>query len=202
MPRVSPQHALARRRQILDAALRRFADQGFHRTSMQDVFEESGLSPGAVYRYFAGKEELVGAIVRETLAGLGEAAGRAIDGADAPDPAALVGALLAALVRRPDRERRMRLAVQVWAEAARNPDVRACLRDAADELRGRVRDALVAAQRAGRMDPALDASATAAAVLALLQGYILHRALFAGPRPAAFRRSAEALAGGLAGPPA
>ena len=34
---------------------------------MQDVLKEIDLSAGAVYRYFSGKEELIGAIVSEVL---------------------------------------------------------------------------------------------------------------------------------------
>lgn len=59
MPRVSDEHLAARRQQILDAAWKCFATQGFHATSMQDVFAEAGLSAGAVYRYFPSKADLV-----------------------------------------------------------------------------------------------------------------------------------------------
>src|ERR687892_1283375 len=69
MPKVTEEHLAARRRQILDAALVCFSRRGFHQTSMQAIFEESGLSPGAVYRYFKSKEEIVEAIATETLSG-------------------------------------------------------------------------------------------------------------------------------------
>ena len=59
MPRVSEQHLAARRRQILDAAVALFSERGFARTSMSDVVRESGLSMGAVYRYFPSKVDLV-----------------------------------------------------------------------------------------------------------------------------------------------
>src|SRR5260221_10200553 len=35
-----------------------FARQGYRATSMDDVVRESGLSVGAIYSYFASKEEL------------------------------------------------------------------------------------------------------------------------------------------------
>ena len=59
MPKVTEEHVEARRRQILSAALRCFAREGFHRTTMQDIFREADLSPGAVYSYFKGKDELI-----------------------------------------------------------------------------------------------------------------------------------------------
>ena len=62
MPKVSDAYLAARRRQILDAAAACFARDGFHRTSMQDIVRESGISAGLVYRYFAGKEAVGGAV--------------------------------------------------------------------------------------------------------------------------------------------
>ena len=56
MPKVSDAHVEARRQQILEAASACFARQGFHQTSVQDICKEAGLSAGAVYRYFPGKE--------------------------------------------------------------------------------------------------------------------------------------------------
>jgi AcrR family transcriptional regulator len=69
MPRVSERHAAARRGQILAAALRCFERDGFQRTTMQDIFRESGLSPGAVYTYFFGKDQIVREVAAEVLAG-------------------------------------------------------------------------------------------------------------------------------------
>ncbi len=62
MPKVSSEHLDARRAQIVDAAVTCFARDGFHRTTMHDICREAALSPGAVYRYFASKEELLEAL--------------------------------------------------------------------------------------------------------------------------------------------
>ena len=62
MPKVSDAYLEARRAEILDAAWRCLADKGYHQTTMQDVCEESGLSYGAIYRYFASKEDILIAI--------------------------------------------------------------------------------------------------------------------------------------------
>src|SRR5919112_312688 len=67
MPKVTEEHVEARRRQIVSAALRCFAREGFHRTTMQDIFREADLSPGAVYSYFKGKDELIVAIIVEMM---------------------------------------------------------------------------------------------------------------------------------------
>ena len=48
-----------RRSRILDAAERCFVRSGFHRTTMQDVAAEAGMSPGNLYRYFPSKDAIV-----------------------------------------------------------------------------------------------------------------------------------------------
>ena len=67
MPKVTQQYRDARRDQILGAARRCFLRDGFHSTSMQDLFAEAGLSAGAVYRYFASKDEVIVAIAEENM---------------------------------------------------------------------------------------------------------------------------------------
>lgn len=59
MPKLKPDTQRARRENILDAALRCFARGGFHATTMQDICKEAAVSPGAVYVYFASKEDLI-----------------------------------------------------------------------------------------------------------------------------------------------
>ena len=59
MPKVTEAHLEARRSQILDAAWTCFARKGYHQATMQDICQESGLSPGAIYRYFESKEAIL-----------------------------------------------------------------------------------------------------------------------------------------------
>ncbi len=62
MPKVSQQHLDARREQILMAAVVCFGRKGVQATRMQDIYDETGLSPGAVYRYFTGKQAILDAV--------------------------------------------------------------------------------------------------------------------------------------------
>jgi TetR/AcrR family transcriptional regulator, repressor for uid operon len=59
MPKLKPDTQRARRDHILDAALKCFARSGFHATTMQDICKAAEVSPGAVYVYFASKEDLI-----------------------------------------------------------------------------------------------------------------------------------------------
>ena len=54
-----------RRRQILDAAVRVFARQGFHATRVSDIADEAGVAYGLVYHYFRSKDEVLNELFTE-----------------------------------------------------------------------------------------------------------------------------------------
>jgi AcrR family transcriptional regulator len=48
-----------RPQEILEAALRVFAERGYRTTRLEDVGEAAGVTKGTIYHYFANKEELL-----------------------------------------------------------------------------------------------------------------------------------------------
>jgi len=83
---VAPGKGERTRRRLLDIAVRRFAADGFRRTSVSDIAREAGLTPAAAYAYFAGKEGLFQAAVDTDAGALIEAArSAAAEGASARD---------------------------------------------------------------------------------------------------------------------
>lgn len=52
-----------RREQIIDAAMRVFAQKGFVRATNKDVAREAGITAGLIYHYFANKEALLMAVI-------------------------------------------------------------------------------------------------------------------------------------------
>jgi AcrR family transcriptional regulator len=57
--------AADRRRQILDAAVRVFARQGFHACRVSDIADEAGVAYGLVYHYFRSKDEVLDTLFTE-----------------------------------------------------------------------------------------------------------------------------------------
>ncbi|RNL84407.1 TetR/AcrR family transcriptional regulator [Halostreptopolyspora alba] len=53
---------------LLAAATRLFADRGFERTSVQELVDAAGVTKGAMYHYFASKEDVLFAVFRRVLA--------------------------------------------------------------------------------------------------------------------------------------
>jgi TetR/AcrR family fatty acid metabolism transcriptional regulator len=69
--------AIDKRQNILDAAVRVFARQGFHSTRVSDIADEAGVAYGLVYHYFKSKDEVLNELFSERwsllLAAIGEA---------------------------------------------------------------------------------------------------------------------------------
>jgi len=152
-----------------------FARDGFHCATMQDVIREAKLSPGAIYRYFASKEEIIAAIADERHARERAALAAARDVGGAPALGALVRELFVPLAGADERRSR-RVGVQIWAEALRNPRIHRLVRRGVDGPR-RVLAALVRdAQARGEVPSRLDADAAARAMIALFQGFVLQQA--------------------------
>jgi AcrR family transcriptional regulator len=70
MPKTSAAAKEARREQILQAALRCFAQRGYYATTIEDLVVETGLSRGALYLYFPSKEALYLALADRWNCGL------------------------------------------------------------------------------------------------------------------------------------
>ena len=54
-----------RKRQLMDFAARRFAERGFHPTSVAEICDGMGVGKGVFYWYFGSKEELLLEILQE-----------------------------------------------------------------------------------------------------------------------------------------
>jgi len=74
---------LAKRKQILDAAIRVFADQGYHGARVSDIAEHAGVAHGLLYHYFASKDDVLRTIFTENWGEL-IARFRAVEAADEP----------------------------------------------------------------------------------------------------------------------
>lgn len=67
MPRISDEHRALMTQRIETAALECARQKGIGAMSMSDVIRESGLSAGAIYGYYSGKDELLAAMARRVV---------------------------------------------------------------------------------------------------------------------------------------
>lgn len=200
MPRVSDQHRAARRAQIVVAAGRLFAENGFHVTSMADIIGESRLSAGAVYRYFRSKEEIIGAVAEAVLSTADETFAELLADGATPSPAQAVHAILDHILARvasdPVTGQDMtRTALQAWAEAIRNPELGRLATGAFGRLRDHYAEVVRRWQAAGNLPEAAAPEQVGAVLLGLTQGFVLQRLLIPGTTVAGYTAGIDALLG-------
>ncbi|MBL8588987.1 MAG: TetR/AcrR family transcriptional regulator [Methylobacteriaceae bacterium] len=173
MPKLSEQAQESRRAHILEAAEACFARAGFHRTTMQDICREAGVSPGALYLYFASKEALIEGIAerdrKEVLAEFAVAAGKAslIDG--------LAEVLRACVIDAPAH--RPALLMEMGAEATRNPAVSRTVLACDGAIRGQLEAVLGEAIARGEIAPVVPAATIAALMAVVADGLFWRRAV-------------------------
>lgn len=173
MPKVSEEHREARRRQILDAAWVCFARNGFHRTSMPDVFAEAGLSAGAVYRYFPGKEALITAIAEVSTRQLVDILDEHLRKVDLAPPEDLLPAIVEDLTALGAGTTPAPMALQVWSEMMRDHQLAGAVAGMLGEIQQRLTELCRRYQAAGVLDAGLDPGDTARVLIALIQGWII-----------------------------
>jgi AcrR family transcriptional regulator len=195
MPKVTDEHRLARRQQIVAAARLCVVEQGFHKTTMADVIRESGLSAGAVYGYFKSKEEIVAAIAEDALSAVDELFEKIL-ATEAPlSPLAALDAALNHIVTVAERPGGdvTRVAVQAWAEALRNPAIMETAQSKYTQLRGHFEDVARRAQADGTVDPDTDPRYIAQVLFGFLPGFILQRLLIGDVTPDTYTAGLKAL---------
>ena len=177
MPRVSAAHEQQVRDRIIAAALMVFNEHGYHRATMQDVVRASGLSVGAIYTYFKGKDELFLATCDLSSGrGLGELADRLASGRSTAEKLAIaIGFFLDTMDPTEDGlPGSATYLVQAWAEAAA-PAVREMLGRRREQLSTVGQLLLREGIARGELPGWMDAEATSLAYGALLDGLLLQR---------------------------
>jgi AcrR family transcriptional regulator len=177
MPKVTPEHRTARKREITRAALRLFAKQGFQATSMADIIAESGLSAGAIYGHYTGKDELIHSAITEFV-DIKDMAGAPLDDSIEP-PGDMMRRFLGTLESTVGD---LGLLVQVWAQAVLDPTAREATDGIGEQLRTIWSDYLVRWYRDGLGLDALSAEAAATKFaplhVGIMQGCILQTVIF------------------------
>lgn len=179
MPRAPASDPETRRRAILIAAHRCFARSGFRDTTMQDIADEAGLSVGALYRYFPGKDALIEALAswgrtqKSRLLGRLDATDGGGDGSDSP------GAVLEDVLRILEGEGALaatHLDVRLWGEALGNPALATLVRGGLEGLRRPLVDHLSELDDLRARGEPVDPETAGRVLIAVLVGLELQKA--------------------------
>lgn len=167
MRTVDPVRHAARRDAILAAAAACFAAKGFHATRTAEICARAGTSTGNLFHYFDSKQAIVLALVERDGAQAREHMAL-LDAAD--DPLAALLGLLDSVVELAADPGYAGLALEIAAEAHRDPAIAALVTRNDREWRHGLERLLRRAAAAGQIDRALDPATAATWLAALVDG--------------------------------
>ena len=184
MPRITEERREARRQQILDAARAGMLEHGLEAVSMEMIIARSGLSTGAVYRYFKGKDEIIEAAIVTAARQIGAAVAPILASTDPGPPSQLLEKLLTAWITYSRSGvgaaagiDRMPTALHGWSYAQTDPELKAALQVG---LRG-FRELCVPIIKRWQTDGVVaangDPDALAQLILSIWLGFVAQRSL-------------------------
>lgn len=176
MPKRTREYEARKRETILTAALACFAGKGYHRTTVDDIGAEAGLSKGAIYKYYRSKEDLFLALFQRHSARLMDEIGRAFAEASGGTIGRIgAGADVYFAAMRGEYGRVARVAMECWAEAMRQRKIQAHIRRDYRLWKAFLVDLLRNGVSEGEVRRELDLPALAALIIAISDGLTLAR---------------------------
>lgn len=184
MPRRDEAYMESRKLQIIEAAWRCFGQRGVSATTMRQIAAEAGLSTGAVYVHFSGKEAIVDAAFEHSnqrIARVGEGLASGEDPVQAIDD--LIPAFFAPMDR-PEAAPMLRGTVALLAETVASEPLRARYCEQLHAMIEGMSVPLGEMAEQGLLPADLDPRMVARFLLAIHEGYRIHRVVdpdFSGP---------------------
>jgi AcrR family transcriptional regulator len=200
MPRISDSRREARRTQILEAARACLQEHGLEAVSMEMIIARSGLSTGAVYGYFKGKDEIINAAVTEGTAELGRYLVPVLSAAEPPPLPELIGQVLDVITEFGQRQPGLDLlvvAVHGWSHSQSDPDLKAVAGANFRALRDLFAQTVRRWQAAGTFDPGADPDGVAELLTSVCLGFVAQRVLAGDASVGAHVAALAALTGGV-----
>jgi AcrR family transcriptional regulator len=181
MPRITEERREARHEQVLEAARACLQEHGLEAVSMEMIIARSGLSTGAVYGYFKGKDQIINAVVAEGMAAMAEDLAPVLTNPEPPPLPEFVEQVLRAVVGFGRHKKggidRLLVSIHGWSHSQSDPQLKAATRASYSGLRKLFADAVKRWQAAGTFDPAADPQAVAELLTSITLGFVAQRAL-------------------------
>ncbi len=185
MVKVSQEHVDARRQQILTAALHCFAQEGYQKTTMQDVARQARLSAGSLYNYFESKEAMVEALAQLSADNMGFLLAELRERRPLGEAMESLAARWAETLNTPDGRSVARFNVVLWAEALSSEPLQERMGGVDCAMLETIARVVEEGQSQGEITADLEPGRVAEAVLIYMSGLVLRTALDADFDPAA-----------------
>ena len=169
MPRTKDDQLHARRQQqILEAARHCFVLNGFHRTTMRQIFAKAKISAGGAYNFFSSKGDIVKALVCEERALIEQLT----EGANSfKNPLDAILQLIFNAISNTSHQDAL-LAVEIYAEACRNPEIKMLEKENSNRLKAFFQTKVSDGIKQGIIMEQYPVADYADFLIVLLEGYI------------------------------
>jgi AcrR family transcriptional regulator len=165
---------------------------------MEMIIARSGLSTGAVYGYFKGKDEVISAAVTDGTSAMAEDLKPVLTNRQPPPLPQFVEQVLSTVVdfgrHKGDGIDRLLVALHGWSHSQSDPDLKAATRASYAGLRTLFADVVRRWQAAGTFDTTADPEGTAELLTSITLGFVAQRALAGSADVAAHVAALEMLA--------
>ncbi|MEW5289111.1 TetR family transcriptional regulator [Erwinia papayae] len=158
---------------LVAAAAACFAEKGFNATSVREIATRAGISQGAMYTYFKGKDELISAIVLEEQQSALSAQQQSYQGTFLQRVCSLLGSCISD-VGYPVTHR---LWVEIMAESARNPALQQTFIASDIAMRQGIAEIILQGIAAGEFRHDIDTDEMTIMLFALVDGLIGRKAI-------------------------
>ncbi len=181
MPRITDERREARREQVLEAARACLWEHGLEAVSMEMIIARSGLSTGAVYGYFKGKDQIINAVVTEGMAAMAEDLAPVLTNPEPPPLSEFVEQVLRTVVNFGRHKKgdidRLLVSLHGWSHSQSDPELNRTTRAAYSGLRNLFADAVKRGKATGTFDAMTEPKAMAELLTSLTLGFVAQRAL-------------------------
>ncbi|MCM3740518.1 TetR/AcrR family transcriptional regulator [Oceanobacillus luteolus] len=176
MPKISDEAKEQRRDKILQAALECFSTKGYYASTVDDIVKSCGLSKGAVYNYFKGKEEIFLSLLEQRSETILH---------DLKERLAEISSPLEKLkywIRTDipynlEKKKFMHVHIESWLYATDAPHVQKELKARFDTLYQLTEEIIKEGQRIGEINPEIDSDSATAMFWSLHDGIWLHASI-------------------------
>ncbi|WP_028541249.1 TetR family transcriptional regulator [Paenibacillus sp. FSL R10-2748] len=161
------------RRLLIEAAVRCFSRNGFHKTGIVEIAKEAGMSAGNLYRHFPSKDAFIIALVEEEQR---HALAKMEFKETEKDPLGQILTIITSCVSNPVYPMDQRLWIEILAEASRNKGVRHVFNQSDIIMRESFKNLLTSAIHEKQVDPDYDVETLSLWLYALIDGLIARTA--------------------------
>jgi AcrR family transcriptional regulator len=197
MPRLTDARREERREQILEAARACLQAHGLEAVSMEMIIARSGLSTGAVYGYFKGKDQIINAVIADGTQAMADDLAPVLTNPEPPPLPELMEQVLRVVVDFGRHKKggidRLLVSLHGWSHSQSDPDLQAASRITYDGLRKLFAEVVKRWQAAGTFDAMVDPATVAELLTSITLGFVAQRALAGGADVKAHVSALEAL---------